>query len=107
MLDHSCLEGSLSMNYRPRPGVVHTTICKTHVLIPTRAAYAYCPRLMKLPALWAATWDLLGQEHADQKIMRVHKLFTRAPDEKIRASVEAFCQAMAERGYLIREEDKA
>lgn len=95
------------MKYQKRPGVVHTTICGVHVLIPSREASAYCPRLMKLPVLWAATWDLIGVEDEDEKILYVQRAFTRAPDEKIRTSVEQFCSAMAERGYLIPVEEQA
>ena len=77
------------------------------MLIPSREASAYCRHILKLPVLWAATWDLIGVENEDEKILYVQRVFTRAPDEKIRTSVEQFCSAMAERGYLIPVEEQA
>lgn len=94
------------MKYRKRPGIVHTVICNTHVLIPSRVASEHCRSMLKLPLLWAYTWDLFDQADAQEKLMRAHRVLTKADDEKIRQSMESFFESMAQHGYLIAEEDE-
>lgn len=93
------------MKYRKRPGVVHTVICNTHVLIPNRAAAEHCRTMLRMPLLWAYTWDQFDQPEAQEKLMHVHRVLTKADDATIRKSMDSFFASMAEHGYLIPEEE--
>lgn len=92
------------MNYKPRPGIVMTKICGFRVLVPTRAASEHCSSLLRLPLLWAITYELLGQEDGEERILKAHQIFTKQPEDVIRANVERFCEDMAKKGFLIRED---
>lgn len=94
------------MKYQPRPGVVLTKICDLNVLIPSRAAYGDCRTIKRLPALWAITWEQLGREDAEERIMTVHRILTRKPDEEIRANLDAFLRDLASKGFLIEQNEK-
>ena len=91
------------MNYKPRPGIVQTKICGVHVLIPTREAYEYCKAILRLPMLWAMTFELLEKGEADENIIRLHKILTKKPEEEICSRIERFCEELSDKGFLIKE----
>lgn len=91
------------MKYRPRPGIVLTKICNANVLIPTRAVWQECNTIIRLTMLWAATWELLGREDSDAKILRVHQILTKKSDEEIQSRLDAFYAEMYKKGFLIKE----
>lgn len=94
------------MKYEKLNGVVHTKICGVHVLIPTRPVFDRCHKIQKLPLIWAMTWDILGQEDDERKILALHSMMRKLPEEKARKELEQFCEAMAEKGFLqLREEE--
>ena len=94
------------MRYEPRPGIVLTKLCGMRVLIPSRAASAYCTTIRPLPMLWAAVWELLGQEDADEKIMRLYRILTKKPDQKIREELDQLLGSLYEQGFLIEKEEQ-
>lgn len=92
------------MKYQPRPGVVLTKLCDMNVLIPSRAAYGACRTIKRLPAIWAITWEQLGREDAEERILTIHRILTRKPDVEIRTSVDAFLRDLADKGFLIESD---
>lgn len=92
------------MKYQPRPGVVLTKLCDMNVLIPSRAAYGACRTIKRLPALWAITWEQLEREDAEERILAIHRILTRKPDEEIRKTVDEFLQDLADKGFLIESD---
>lgn len=92
------------LQYKKRPGIVLENICGVHVLIPTRAAYKDCPTLRTLPLLWAATWDLIGKDDAEYKIMRLHKILTKKPDQEIEKNCSEFFEYMEQAGFIIKDQ---
>ena len=94
------------MRYQPRPGVVLTKLCGMRVLIPSRAASAYCAAIRPLPFLWAAVWELLGQEDADEKIMKVYRILTKKTDQEIKKDIDQLCKTLFEQGYLVENSDQ-
>ena len=95
------------MRYQPRPGIVLTKLCGMRVLIPSRAASAYCATIRPLPFLWAAVWELLGQEDADEKIMKVYRILTKKTDREIREELDRLCKSLCEQGFLLEKTDAA
>ncbi len=89
------------MTYKPRPGILFTKICNTHVLIPNREAQQYCPRILRLPLLWAATWEALEKDKPMEDIYRFHQILTKKSDEEIRTKVDGFLAQLCEQGFLM------
>ncbi len=99
-----CPKAGETMNYQQRPGIVLTKLCDMHVLIPSRAAYDACRTIRPLTKLWAITWEQLGREDAEERIMTIHRILTRKPDEEIRANLDAFLRDLASKGFLIESD---
>ena len=93
------------MTYKPRPGILFTKICNTHVLIPNREAQQACPKIIRLPLLWAATWEALAKNKPMEDIYHFHQILTRKPDEEIQQRVNGFLEQLCKQGFLIREEE--
>lgn len=94
------------MKYVPRPGIVLTKICGQNVLIPARAAYASCRVILRLAPLWAMTWEQFGKEDAEDRILKLHRILTKKPDDEIRTLLNAFCEEMAARGFMIENPEE-
>lgn len=89
------------MHYQPRPGIVKTKICGVWVLIPSREAFDHCRTIQRLPLLWAATWDAICQGTPMEKSVEVHQILTKKTPEETRARIEAFCQELCKKGFLM------
>ena len=89
------------MKYKKRPGILVEKICGQNILIPTRSAYPYCKNILPLKLVWLATWELIGEEDGDEKIMRFHQILTKKTDEEIRTRVTKFCKDLVKMGFLI------
>lgn len=94
------------MKYIPRPGIVFSTICGVHVLIPTRPVYHECKSMIRLPFIWAATFELLDKPDGKNRIFQLHRLISKKSDEEIVNSVENFCQKLYRDGYLVKVPDE-
>lgn len=94
------------MRYQARPGVVLTKLCGLRVLIPSRAASAYCSTIRPLPLLHAAVWELLGQDDADEKIMKLYRILTKKPDSEIREELNKLYKSLYEQGFLVETEEQ-
>ena len=91
------------MQYKPRPGIVPAKICGLHVLIPTRAAYDHCKSIIRLPKLWAITYDMITKEEPEENMIRLHKILTKKPEEEIKRRIDHFCEELAKNGFLIKD----
>ena len=97
--------GSQMKQYKPRPGIVRTTICGVHVLIPTREVYDHCNTIQLLPLLWAYTWDGLVNGKTLEETLQFHRILTKRSDEEILQRLEKFYSALCEKGFLIERSD--
>lgn len=94
------------MQYKPRPGIVQAKICGLHVLIPSRVTYDHCKSIIRLPSLWAITYDLIQKGESDETIIRLHQVLTKKSEDEIRQRIERFCENLVEQGFMIREKDE-
>ena len=88
------------MKYKPRPGIVMAKICDMNLLIPTRMAFSECQAMLRLPVIWALTWNLLVEED-DEKIFQLHKILTKKTDDEIKERLDMFYKEMVEKGFMI------
>lgn len=52
------------MAYKIRPGIVRVHICESDLLIATRPLWEICPRIRRIPRLWAACWAIMELDPA-------------------------------------------
>lgn len=93
------------MKYKARPGIVLARICGRFVLIPTRIASQDCSQIMPIPMTWVIAWDLIKKGQPEEKILQSLGIFKKKTDEELRAELYEVCAKLAERGFLIAEED--
>lgn len=95
------------MKYKPRPGIVMTTICDVRILVPSRLASDACKKTFYLPTLWAMTWSMLETGRSLEQIKNVHRILTKQPDDVIEARLDDFLQRLVQDGFLLEVEDDA
>ena len=88
------------MNYKPRKGIVHVSICGAQLLIPSREASEYCHGILKLSLPELLIWrqlekgaDLAATEEQIAGMMM-------KPVEEIKPRLNAFYNRLLEKGYI-------
>ena len=95
------------MKYQAREGVVLTKLCGMNVLIPSRVAFEHCRTMLRLPLLWAVTYEGLAKGKSMEETIKVHEILTRKPREEVVRRLNQFYEDLAEKGFVVRcpEED--
>lgn len=91
--------------YRVRPGIVTEKICRTTVLIPTRAVSSECKAVQQLNVIQAADWKMICDGRSEEELIQFHKILSKRSDEEIKARLYAFCDSLVQRGFLLRAEE--
>lgn len=92
------------MNYKPRPGIILVQLCGMNVLIPSRAANAYCTTILPLTLIGSIIWTGIEKDYSIEKILEVYRIFSKKPDEELIAKIDEFCQKLQKRGFVIPKE---
>lgn len=100
------------MAYKIRPGIVRVHICESDLLIATRPLWEICPRIRRIPRLWAACWAIMELDPAvktDADVISTFSTLFSLPEKNnhgkdIQKKLEHIFQTLAEEGYLIHDE---
>ena len=92
------------MTYRIRPGIVLINICGQNLLAATRPVWEQCPRVRKIPRLWAACWKIMEDGKTDQDVIEAFAGLLQKKPEEIRSRFESIFQTLEKEGYLICED---
>lgn len=87
-------------NYKPREGIVSTSICGVYLLIPTRAIYAFCNQVQMLPPQWVIAWKMLQNHEPVENIVKTYEIMTKKPTDYVTEKVCFVLAALCEKGYL-------
>jgi len=90
----------------PRPGIIMTMICGRMCLVPTRkAADEAGISIMQLAVTGAVIWKALSREGKIDIAYRAVAALQRKTLEEVRDTVDRFVSEMAEKGFLIIDEE--
>lgn len=92
------------MNYKTRSGVVMAEICGSRMLIPTRAASAFCPAPLRLSLPVAMIWSSVECGKPDL-IPRIVRLFFKLDEDEIPPKCDAILAELCKAGVLVAEEE--
>ncbi len=82
-----------------------TKLCGMSVLIPSRAAFEHCHTILRLPLLWAVTWEGLAKGKSLEDTIKVHEILTRKPREEVISRLNRFYEDLADKGFIVRVPD--
>ena len=93
------------MKYKPRPGIVYTTICGVNLLIPTRRVFDVCDKIEILTGLRDAAWRSLCNGNTVENLMKGYQILTKCSDAEAEAYFKEYCDDLCQRGYLLPDDE--
>ena len=96
------------MAYKIRPGIVHVRICDADLLIATRPVWESCPRIRRIPRLWAACWAVMEQDalkKTDEDVIQAFAGLLKKSNKDIRIRFDKMFRTLFEEGYLVESQE--
>lgn len=97
------------MKYKLRPGVTQVNICGANLLIPTRAAAAECPNVVRLGRMGSLLLGYVEGTLPRGLVVNLMSKTQKKPLPEIEAQIDASLRDLCEKGFLIEipgEDDK-
>ena len=88
-------------HYKIRPGIVHTTICNSELLIPSRSVYDACRTIKRLSLFEYAIWDAFEKNKPFSDIVKIFMLITKKDEDTVTQLIDKYLASLYEKGFLI------
>ena len=92
------------MLYKIRPGVELVHICGSHLLIASRPAWVFCPKMMEVTRGAALAWSLLEKGKSLKAITQFLAIMSRRPIDEMQEQLDNLLEKLVAQGYLIMED---
>ena len=95
------------MKYKCRPGIVLSHICGVRLLIPTRAASAFCPYPVQVSFIGAVCWEAIQRGNDPNTMYKAYQILSKKSDAEVHKKIDSLLAQLCEKGFLMAVEDDA
>ncbi|MBQ9287325.1 MAG: hypothetical protein IJ212_02705 [Bacteroidaceae bacterium] len=92
------------MLYKTRPGVELVHICGSHLLIASRPAWAFCPKVTEITRGAALAWSLLEKGKSLEAITQFLAIMSRRPIYEMQDQLDDLLEKLVAQGYLLMDD---
>lgn len=89
------------MNFNMRNGVVLVNICEEYLLVASKEARGFCPKVIQINETAADIWKQMQAGKSEAEIIQYFKDTYESNDIDLHEMVSSFSKEMIKLGYLI------